>query len=80
MSEMIEDKWGVWYLTDKGRPMVLEKLFLCNNCEVLEEQVRQLCAACERHFSQACLLPSLSHVNLLSWLSLLPCRADTAQD
>lgn len=31
--------WGVKYLTDKGRAMALEKMYLCKNCDVLEEQV-----------------------------------------
>ena len=39
MSEGRERRWGVKYLTDKGRAMALEMLYLCKNCDVPEEQV-----------------------------------------
>ena len=38
-SEGSEGRWGVKYLTDKGRAMALEMLYLCKTCDVLEEQV-----------------------------------------
>ena len=39
MSEGREGRWGVKYLTDKGRAMALEMLYLCKTRDVLEEQV-----------------------------------------
>ena len=34
-----ERSWAVKYLTDKGRAMAPEMLYLFKNCDVLEEQV-----------------------------------------
>ena len=33
---MTTGRWRVQYVTDKGRSVALENLFLCKNCEVLE--------------------------------------------
>jgi len=31
--------WDVRYVTDKGKALTLERLFLCKNCDVMAEQV-----------------------------------------
>ena len=37
-----QDRCSVRYVTDSGKSLMLDLLFLCKNCEVVEEQVSQI--------------------------------------
>ena len=37
-----QGRWSVRYVTDSGKSLTLDQLFLCKNCEVVEEQVSEL--------------------------------------
>ena len=40
MDQDSPEAWGVAYLSDSGKALTLDKLFLCKNCEPIEDQVR----------------------------------------
>ena len=35
-----QEGWGVAYVTDSGKALALDALFLCKNCDAIEDQVR----------------------------------------
>jgi hypothetical protein len=61
----------VKYLADRGRAMALEKLYLCKNCDVLEEQV----CVCGGIDVTACAIFARAlrvHVSVCSSLTYMP--------
>ena len=40
MDKDSPEAWGVAYVSDSGKALTLDKLFLCKNCEPIEDQVR----------------------------------------
>jgi hypothetical protein len=40
MDNESPEAWGVAYVSDSGKVLTLDKLFLCKNCEAIEDQVR----------------------------------------
>ena len=35
-----QEGWGVAYVADSGKALALDALFLCKNCDAIEDQVR----------------------------------------
>jgi len=40
MDKDSPEAWGVAYVSDSGKALTLDKLFLCKNCEPIEDHVR----------------------------------------